>query len=353
VALPRLQQPFVTGALNTPVGQVPQVVSTLAWRDYAGMYKVRWNIGRMSHTVAPGLYALGTPEAASPVLVSANYKFSFDLLRAALPGRNAWILVLDTKGINVWCAAGKGTFGTQELLTRLAASRVGEVVSHRELILPQLGAPGVAAHEVKKASGFRVRYGPIRACDLPRYLDAGCQATPEMRGKTFTLRERAAVIPVELVHAGKAALLLLPALFLLGGINRHAAFWQHACNHGIWAGIALLAAIVTGSCLVPLLLPVLPGRAFSSKGFSLGLAVALLLIWLRQGTLYWPPDMWEALAWLCAVPALTAYLAMNFTGCSTYTSLSGVKQEMRWALPCQIVGTAAGLVVWLIARFVS
>ena len=30
---------------------------------------------------------------------------------------------------------------------------------------------------------------------------------------------------------------------------------------------------------------------------------------------------------------MTAYLAMNFTGASTSSSLSGVRKEMRFALP--------------------
>ena len=125
------------------------------------------------------------PMTDSPVLVTANYKMSFDCLREALPGRNAWILVLDTEGINVWCAAGKGTFGTEELLRRIAASGLKEVVKHRDLILPQLGAPGVSAHLVRKQSGFKVHYGPILARDAAAYLDAGLRATAAMRRKTF------------------------------------------------------------------------------------------------------------------------------------------------------------------------
>ena len=60
----------------------------------------------MHYSVEPGLYALGQPDDSSPVLVTANYKMSFDWLQQALPNRNAWIPVGDTKGINVWCAAG-------------------------------------------------------------------------------------------------------------------------------------------------------------------------------------------------------------------------------------------------------
>lgn len=78
--------------IDTAIGKVPQVNSALGWRDYAGMLQMRFDIGRTSYTVDPGVYALGTPQASSPVVVSANYKLSFDLLRAALPGRNAWIV---------------------------------------------------------------------------------------------------------------------------------------------------------------------------------------------------------------------------------------------------------------------
>ena len=74
----------------------------------------------MHFRVEPGLYALGDPSTSSPVLVTANYKMSFDRLRSSLPGRDTWILVLDTKGINVWCAAGKGSIGTDELVTCIA-----------------------------------------------------------------------------------------------------------------------------------------------------------------------------------------------------------------------------------------
>ena len=34
-------------------------------------------------------------------------------------------------------------------------------------------APGVAAHDVRRRSGFRVVYGPVRAEDLPTFLRDG------------------------------------------------------------------------------------------------------------------------------------------------------------------------------------
>jgi acetyl-CoA decarbonylase/synthase complex subunit gamma len=351
LSLPDAGQPFVTGLIGTPNGLVPQV-STPTWKDGLGTVKARFGIGRMHYTVDPGLYALGQPGNGSPVLVTANYKMSFDSLRSALPGRDAWILVLDTKGINVWCAAGKGTFGTEELVRRVAASSLEKVVEHRELILPQLGAPGVAAHKVKKLSGFRVHYGPVRAADLPAYLDGGFSATPDMRRTTFTLAERIVLIPMEMLPALKATLLAVPLLLILSGLGSHGVFRSNVLNHGVFAVIAFLSAVFAGTVLAPVLLPALPGRSFSLKGILLGVAVALILALSRDAVAASWSARLETIAWFLIVPAVTAYLAMNFTGSSTFTSLSGVKKEMGWALPLEIGSGLAGFCVWLGSRFV-
>jgi hypothetical protein len=310
-------------------------------------------VGRMHYSVEPGLYALGDPDQTSSVLVTANYKMSFDRLREALPNRSAWIMVLDTDGINVWCAAGKGTFGTEELVRRIEASGLDRVVSQRELILPQLAGPGVAAHKVKRLSGFRVIYGPIRATDLPIFLDKDRKAIPEMRCKTFTLWERAVLIPVELVSVLKWYLIILPIFFLIGGLGASAGFWTNALHDGIFAVISLLGAMVAGAVLTPLLLPWLPGRAFSMKGLIMGLMVAVISLSFRIHYLSSWHGRLEILAWSFLVPAIAAYLAMNFTGASTYTSLSGVKKEMRWAVPLEIAAGVVGLCFWVGSRFVA
>ena len=347
-----MNQPFIIGSVQTPTGDIPKISSDLSWPDHWGSIKARWGVGRMHYTVDPGLYALGEPNEQSPVLVTANYKMSFDRLREALSNRNAWILVLDTNGINVWCAAGKGTFGTDELVRRIEFSQLNRVVSHRELILPQLSGPGVAAHKVKKRTGFKVLYGPIQATDLSAFLDAGMEATPKMRRKTFTMLERLVLIPVELVSALKWSLLILPAFFLLGGLGAPSGFWQGVLNDGLFAVLNLLGALLAGAILTPILLPWLPGRAFSQKGLIMGLITTLFITLFGAFYLNIRQDYMNILAWFFLAPALSAYLAMNFTGASTYTSLSGVRKEMRWAVPLEIVGGVAGLTLWVGSRFV-
>ena len=76
---------------------------------------MRWGLGRMRYSIAPGLYAIGNPTGKSPVLVTANYKMTFDIVRRDMRGHDAWLLVLDTLGINVWCAAGRSEEHTSEL----------------------------------------------------------------------------------------------------------------------------------------------------------------------------------------------------------------------------------------------
>ncbi|MFC1706053.1 mercury methylation corrinoid protein HgcA [Planctomycetota bacterium] len=350
--VPGAEQPFVSGVQATPVGPVPAVTSRLCWCDHWGTFKARWGVHRMDYRVHPGLYALGRPDRDSRVLVTANYKMTFDHLRRALPGRDAWILVLDTSGVNVWCAAGKGTFSTEELTARVKSSRLAEVVRHRELILPQLSAPGVAGYAVKRGCGFKALFGPIRAEDLPSFLDGGMRATPAMRRKSFTIGERVVLIPVELVSVLKATVVLAPALFFLGGLGWPGDYWENAWAHGGYALLGLFAAILAGAVLTPVLLPWLPGRAFSVKGAALGVLAATALALLAPGPGGWATHL-EVAAWWILAPALASFIAMNFTGAATFTSLSGVKKEMRWALPMQAGGGLVGLGMLLGTRFLA
>jgi hypothetical protein len=321
--------------------------------DRVGAWKARWNVGRMDFRVDPGLYALGEPDADSPVLVTANYKMSFDRLRGALPGRAAWILVLDTRGVNVWCSAGKGTFGTQELIRRVRDTRLSEVVRHKRLVLPQLSAPGVTAHEIPAATGFRVQWGPVRARSLPEFLDAGLKATAAMRIVSFGWRERAVLVPVELVAALKKGAPLAAILAFGGALGWSGGYLDNVVRHGALSAIALGLAILAGAVAVPLLLPWLPGRAFAAKGIVVGLAAAGVFAWIFQSEKPSSAGLLELFGCNAILIGAAAYLSMHFTGASTFTSLSGVRREMRWAVPVEIVLVAAGLSAWIVARFVA
>jgi len=341
---------FQTGTVNTPTGQIPKVSTELTGADGFGAIKARFGIGRMNYRVSPGLYAVGNPTAQSPVFVSANYKMSFDRLRSSLDSIDGWILVLDTHGINVWCSAGKGTFGTEELARRIHATELAGVVSHRKLIVPQLGAVGVSAHELFDACGFKVKFGPIRAPDIRDFMDSGMKASPEMRRVEFPLKERLKLIPMEVLGWAKLALLIAAVFIMLGGMSSNGFSFSGMMAKGTWGAAIFLGAYLLGAITAPILLPWLPGRAFALKGLWVGLIAAGGIV---VHHLFNPASTngLQTLAWILIVPAVTSFTAMNFTGSSTYTSISGVRKEMRFAVPLQIAGLLLGFVLWTAALF--
>jgi hypothetical protein len=296
----------------------------------------------MRYTVPPGLYAVGTPTPESPVLVTANYKLTFDKVRKELTGLSAWLLVLDTKGINVWCAAGKGTFGTRELERRILAVRLDRVVTHRTVILPQLGASGVIAHEVEQASGFRVKYGPVRASDLPAYLAAGMKKTEAMRLVWFRFADRMAIAPAELMHAwpfmiaalAGSGVFALPAA--VGFIPRFLDLF-----------IPLMGAVIIGAVGFPALLPYLPFRAFSLKGAVLGAAWAILAA-LVVGASFPVAGVLVLLS-----TPIVSFIAMNFTGSSTFTCQPGAALEVRRGIIPMAVTEAAGIGLAVTVRLLA
>jgi hypothetical protein len=326
--------------ITRAAGEAPILSTRLTWRDVLGGWRVRWGFGRMRYRLEPGLYRIGQPGGESPVLVTANYKLTVDALRRHLSGLDAWLLVLDTKGINVWCAAGKGTFGTAELVRSVAATGLKRVVTHRRLIVPQLGATGVAAHEVKRLTGFQVRYGPVLARDVPAYLAAGQVATPAMRRVPFGWRERLVVVPVEIVRTLRPGLAVLLALALLD-VAHHGRLTPHV----VVDALPFAGAVLTGGLLVPLLLPWLPFRAFVLKGALAGALCAAAAVWLL------PMGRVEAAGTVLLILAITSFMAMSFTGSTTFTTPAGARLEVRRGLPAILASVAVGTVLRVGAAF--
>ncbi|HEY9060663.1 MAG TPA: mercury methylation corrinoid protein HgcA [Pseudobacteroides sp.] len=336
---------WIIGEVKTVSGIVPRVSTQLVISDIFGAWKARWGINRMNYKINPGIYAVGNPDKDSPVLVTANYKLTFDTLRRELSDLNAWILVLDTKGINVWCAAGKGTFGTKELVSRIGKTRLHDIATHRTLILPQLGAPGVSAHEVEKQTGFKVIYGPVRAADIKEFINSGMKVTGEMRTVKFNLIDRLVLTPMELVGTFKVSLIIFGILFLLNLVT--------ANPFGIYDFYGYGGALITGCVITPVLLPWIPGRAFAWKGWLLGLIWAAVINVLSGWTVSPTFSFIRGLGYLLVLPCISAFYAMNFTGSSTYTSFSGVLKEMKIAVPVIAVSIIIGTILILLNGFLG
>jgi hypothetical protein len=331
------------------IKNIPETSANWSFMDYAGTIKVRSALGRNNYSVNPGLYRIGDPDTKSEVFVSANYKLSFDVLRKNLKGLDAWILVLDTKGINVWCAAGKGTFGTKELIRQIRINQLGNLLHTKRLIVPQLGAPGICAHEVKEKTGFKVIFGPVRASDIQSFLHSRLKATQEMRTVKFGFRDRLILTPVEISNSLTYLILVTLFFFLLSGISRTGYSFQDIINDGIIWVTFIIAAFFSGAFLTPILLPWIPSRYFAMKGMT---TAALIYIGLTVTGIF---DFYllSFMGWLLISLSIASFLAMNFTGASTYTSLSGVKKEMKIFVPVQILFSASGFVLVIISKIWS
>ncbi len=354
---------FTPIAASRPFSGIPPVKKLsyrLTLKDKLGDLAVRWSVGRNSWRVEPGLYALGNPDRSAPVLVTANYRLTVNIVRRSLIHHNLWLLVLDTKGINVWCAAGKGTFGTDEIIHRIKNTGLTSFIDHRELILPQLGAPGVAGYKITRATGFKIIWGPVTAADIPAFLAAGKKASPEMRRVRFGVRERLTVAPVEIVQAWPFFLTTLIIAFLAsfgavwktagGSLSPAGIIQQTLASAELMRSVLLLTGnVITGTILFPLFLPLLPFKAFAAKGAVLSLLWSSAILLIEQasgGVLLTGPSYRTSVtgAALCGAAA-ASFLAMNLTGSSTFTNQTGTMLEVKISIPLQLLAATAGLVL--------
>ena len=137
-----------------------------------------------------GLRVIGQPGPDSPVLLTCNFELTVIRVTRALKGLDCYLLVAPSKGINVWCASGGGMLNAHSVTSVLKTSGIAEKVEHRTLILPQFSAPGIDVVRVEEETGWRCRFGPAYARDIPDYVAAGYQKTEAMRQARFPLGDR-------------------------------------------------------------------------------------------------------------------------------------------------------------------
>jgi hypothetical protein len=339
---------YVEKFIKTDAGIIPIIKSKLGKDDLFSTLYVRCGISRNKYTVAPGLYGIGQPDKNCEVLVTANFKLTFDHLRKELDEINAWILVLDTKGVNVWCAARKGTFSTLELVNRIKDCKLEKIVDHKRVIVPQLGATGVSARDVKKKSGFRAVYGPIRANDIKAFLKNKRKADKKMRQVTFNLYERFILTPVEIQIFLKPAMITALILFIISGFGPGIFSFSGALERGLLSFLALIAGIVSGAFVTPVLLPFLPSRQFALKGIIAGSVFAILFLAQVSKDI---PGIAGSLALFLFSVTISSYLAMNFTGATPFTSPSGVEKEMKRYIPVQLACLVISTGLWIYSAF--
>lgn len=167
----------------------------------------------LPHPTKPGLRPIGNPGADAPVLVTGNYHLTVRRLEKVLRGHDVWLLVANSRGINVWCAAGGGHFTHHDIIAAIRAARLSTRVNHRQLVLPQLSATGVERKPIFEATGFEARWGPARLEDLPDFLNRHCRLRKAHRTMTFPLWERIEMAIMWAVPMAAIAALVLGSIY--------------------------------------------------------------------------------------------------------------------------------------------
>ncbi len=240
-----------------------------------------------------GLYRIGSAGADSPVLVTGNFDLTLRRVCSALNNLDCWLLVCDSRGVNVWCSSMAGHFTTASVVRAIQRSGLAGRVSSRLLILPQLCASAVSLEELKERSGFQARFGPLYIRDIRRYLEN--PSDPDIRSAVFPLKDRlemslgapillsivvaliynfiglghlfvvlpslyiasllhASVFPRRpLVRIGPWALLYGVAVFLLAGLLSRGLFPDHVLLYALTVGVGAAYLVTEFSGWSPLL----------------------------------------------------------------------------------------------------
>ncbi len=163
-----------------------------------------------------GLTVMGNPDGYSPVFLTSNYRLTVERVKRALRGVDAYLLIANGKGVNVWCAATGGLFTTHAVISALKTTGIEDRVGHRTVILPQLAATGIESTIIRERTGWRVVWGPVYAKDIPAFLKNAFKKSPEMREVRFPWTQR-----LEMAAAWAFPISLILALIVI-------PFWREA-----------------------------------------------------------------------------------------------------------------------------
>ncbi len=137
-----------------------------------------------------GLIRVGNPDDRSPVFLSGNYTLTVQRVLRKLSGTDSYLLVANSRGSNVWCAAGMNEFSEYDVIDAINVSDLKTLVKHRRIIAPVYAAPGVDIAAVKRETGFNIKWGPTHLDDLPRFIANGLKRTNDMFQVKFGMQDR-------------------------------------------------------------------------------------------------------------------------------------------------------------------
>lgn len=306
--------------LNEFVPKLPSFSSVR--RMLVGIWTLFFRIIPPYPKIPPGIYRVGNPTGDSPLLVTGNFELTLQDLVGSIQGvADVWILVVDTSGINVWCAAGGGFFTAEKIISALKANNVDVYLNHKEIVLPQLCANGVEAIRLREGSGWEIHWGPVRASDIPEYIGSGYKKDDRMRTVEFPIKDR-----LEMV-SGTFGLYGLMFLFPI------AVFWRHL----FWPSLLAMAGL---SYFYGLALPWLPGKDGLWK--SIPMAIISVIGVFLFSALFDPVSGESLFNRAFGIGALAIFISGEFQGMSP--KMRG--EQANW-IPEGIIAVILILIYWL------
>ncbi|MFX0004773.1 MAG: methyltransferase domain-containing protein [Candidatus Hermodarchaeota archaeon] len=307
---------------NEPGYYKPKIKRFKGFRSQLRIYRCIFT-GQVDRVpIEPGIYQSGNPNEKSPIIVTANYEFTYVKVMRDLKGLDAWVLCVDSNGINVWCAARGNDFGNKQLLEAVEATGIKNITQKKTLLLPQLSAGGVAIPQLPKNSEkfpFRVRYGPVWSKQIPQFLEENPAQKPDrMKLAKFTLyhRIRAGLTHISFLFRKIFILPLIVLIFLLLFITWFNKLW--------WVG-ELALWIITANIIIALLFPISGfTRRFIFKGIFFGIFNMVFLggiSFLIHSNIYYV--LWQLPFYFW----ITYFSTMSFSGYSMATSPREIQEE--------------------------
>ena len=119
----------------------------------------------------PGIYEIGTPTDASPVLITTNFSLTYFIVSGEIEGSKipSYLLVMDTEGLSVMTAWAAGKFVADLMAQFIKKSGIEAKVKHHKLIIPGYSASESGGLE-EELPGWEIMVGPREGSHIPAFL---------------------------------------------------------------------------------------------------------------------------------------------------------------------------------------
>nr|KXH70039.1 MAG: hypothetical protein AM324_10265 [Candidatus Thorarchaeota archaeon SMTZ1-83] len=245
------------------------------WKYYACLLGSHLMWPALAVKSEQGLFSFNDADSNSPVLVTTDYYMTVYRVTEAIERQKlkCHLLVVDGRGINVWCGSRGGSVDTDSVLAAISNSNLGEKVSHHILVLPQLAASSISK-SVLAENGWRAVFGPVEIDDVREFIENENRKSREQSIATFTLNRRIEYNLAHLTFETIMFLIMTPIFWALSFLGGPLLSW-----HDYWMTNLLLLVIgvwILGTFMA-LADPLMPTSSGYVRGAITG--ILALVVW--------------------------------------------------------------------------